>query len=95
MDYKWMAIGKTSNGLTIKARFTGYEDMVQWNYFNDNEPIGNVQTISYSQLSIFKAMHEGLNKDLFLSENPVIDSVDGFSTLWQNELSSGSKRREQ
>jgi len=86
MEYEWREICKLKNGLIIKARFTGREDVIQWVYFKDEEMVSNtIQTITYSQLLIFKEMNDALNMfDLFEGSPSPIDSVVPFEVLWKD-----------
>ena len=63
MNNGFKLIAKENNGTEIYAKFTGYEDCIQYYYCKDGILINNIpEIITYSRLLLYKEMTDNLRE---------------------------------
>ena len=63
MNNGFKLIAKENNGTEIYAKFTGYEDCIQYYYCKDGIVINNIpEIITYSRLLLYKEMADNLRE---------------------------------
>ena len=64
MNNGFKLIAKENNGTEVYAKFTGYEDCIQYYYCKDGIVLNNTpETISYSWALLFKGIANELRED--------------------------------
>lgn len=46
------------NDMEVWARFTGYEDYIQYIYYKEGQYTGDIEVISFGKLCLFENMYE-------------------------------------
>ena len=63
MNNGFKLIAKENNGTEVYAKFTGYEDCIQYYYCKDGIVINNIpEIITYSRLLLYKEMADNLRE---------------------------------
>lgn len=65
--FKYIVTQNCKSKTEIWARFSGWEDIIQYYYYFPNEDITNpaIMTINYTQLQMFELMNKTMNVDFF------------------------------
>ena len=63
MNNGFKLIAKENNGTEVYAKFTGYEDCIQYYYCKDGIVINSIpEIITYSRLLLYKEMADNLRE---------------------------------
>ena len=71
------------NDLEVWARFTGYEDCIQYINYKDGIRIGEIQTTSFGRLILFEQMYHKMMQYPKVNQNGYIEKV---SEKWLSDL---------
>ena len=76
--FKYIATQNNKAKIEVWAKFSGWEDVIQYYLYFPEEDKTNMtlSTISYSQLSLFEIMHDKLQNN-FLKDN-IVCKEDSF-----------------
>jgi len=80
-------IATNQMGLEVWAKFSGYEDIVQYVDQKEGFYTSDVQTISFSQLCLFEIMLKTLNFKQFFQQDIKVDNVwtnDNYSEVFKH-----------
>lgn len=85
--FKYIATQNCEQKTEVWAKFTGYEDMIQyWYYFPETDQTnpGNVNTVSFvGQLGLFSIMQDKMRMD-FLNKSVKYDKSCILDTSWES-----------
>ena len=85
--FKYIATQNCEQKTEVWAKFTGWEDMIQyWYYFPDMDQTnpGNVNTISFvGQLGLFAIMQDKMRMD-FLTKSVKYNENCMWNTSWES-----------
>ena len=85
--FKYIATQNCEQKTEVWAKFTGYEDMIQyWYYFPETDQTnpGNVNTVSFvGQLGLFSIMQDKMRMD-FLNKSVKYDKSCIWDTSWES-----------
>ena len=85
-EFKYIATN-LSNGIEVWARFTGYNDCIQYIYKKDGEQIGDIMTTDFSRLVLEGTMLEKLRDDFIKQEIKMSAKWNNYDThlIWALE----------
>ena len=83
--YVYIAINQM--GLEVWAKFSGYEDVVQYIDQKEGEYTSDIQTISFGKLCLFEMMLKTLNFKQFFQQDIKVENVwtnDDYKEMFEN-----------
>ncbi len=73
-------ICKNQDNLEVWAKFTGFEDNIQWTYYREDIPICGIQTTDFNKINLFRNMFDKMNEE-FLDK--IYDNMKDDFNEWR------------